>query len=301
MNNVYGSIELEPGYKTIVTIKPTQYLTTDSFKQLDLKIRKCRYKHELPEGFTFFKIYTQRTCEFMCALKNMTSHNNITCIPWDMPTLNDDIPVCNGHQTYKFFQAFKEYIPAKDPNCQCLPDCEKITYQIEQSNQRFREENMCDVTQDDITPSLLSDYDPIVTVMVIRDIASPAIRLRNVYDQLVAPDHELVRYDNILWQLNHWTKHCMKKVSKQYAYLIVQIREPNMVQVIYNVKVSFSEKLGIAGGTIGLFTGISLISVIEAAYWIIRGFIEAINKIVKSLNVNKVKNEEDAAHDAWSN
>ncbi len=72
-----------------------------------------------------------------------------------------------------------------------------------------------------------------------------------------------------------------------------------MVQVIQNVKVGFSEKLGIAGGTIGLFSGLSLVSVVEVAYWIIRAILEMITKFIRQL-AKKGDEEDKNSQEAWS-
>ena len=47
------------------------------------------------------------------------------------------------------------------------------------------------------------------------------------------------------------------------------IKEPTMIQLVKDVKLTFEDKLGIFGGTIGVFTGISFITMIEIAYWLI--------------------------------
>ena len=59
--------------------------------------------------------------------------------------------------------------------------------------------------------------------------------------------------------------------------LEIVIKEPRVLQITRNARVGFADKLGIAGGTIGLFTGLSLISVVETAYWLAKWIVERFN------------------------
>ena len=67
---------------------------------------------------------------------------------------------------------------------------------------------------------------------------------------------------------------CLERLKKDHALLEVIVKEPRVMQISQNVRVSFEDKLGIAGGTIGLFSGLSLISVVETLYWIARFIME---------------------------
>ena len=48
------------------------------------------------------------------------------------------------------------------------------------------------------------------------------------------------------------------------------------------------------GGTIGLFTGVSLISIIEAAYWLLSAFFVACNSDDEEEDENVVSSEDQA-------
>ena len=72
--------------------------------------------------------------------------------------------------------------------------------------------------------------------------------------------------------MENWTPSevCRERIPRDHALLRIVINDPNVLQIVKSMRVSFGEKLGIAGGTIGLFTGLSLISVIETVYWFTR-------------------------------
>lgn len=79
-------------------------------------------------------------------------------------------------------------------------------------------------------------------------------------------------------------EYCQDRIPKEHAFLHVIIKEPTILQIAKNVRVSFAEKLGIAGGTIGLFTGLSLISVVEVAYWILSWISQVVRPVKRNKN-----------------
>ena len=185
----------------------------------------------------------------------------------------------------------EDYQAAEDPNCDCLPDCEKVTYKTEVSIVNLRADLTCNADNYARAPSMKSDYSSIHSLVYVRDIALPGTRHRQFYDRLTNDKFKLVDnefYENII---------CRKMMTEQYALVIVQIRDPNLVQVIQNVKVTFSEKLGIAGGTVGLFTGLSFISVVEIIYWLLKFLWERI-KVLK--NMNKPTNSNNHNEQAYN-
>ena len=84
-------------------------------------------------------------------------------------------------------------------------------------------------------------------------------------------------------------KACKNMYTYELAKITIQISDPVVMTVQKRVSSTFSERLGVvgraknncraleyfkyrslSGGTIGLFTGMSIISMIEALYWIIK-------------------------------
>jgi len=64
------------------------------------------------------------------------------------------------------------------------------------------------------------------------------------------------------------TKICEFIFENDIALLTVEIAQPRILELVKDIKVTFPDMLGTIGGTIGLFTGISLISVVEVVYWV---------------------------------
>ena len=56
----------------------------------------------------------------------------------------------------------------------------------------------------------------------------------------------------------------------QAAFVEVSFAQSSYQKIIKGVRATTSEKMAIVGGTLGLFSGISFVSLIEIAFWIIR-------------------------------
>ena len=82
------------------------------------------------------------------------------------------------------------------------------------------------------------------------------------------PHEDPYEYPNYFEQWNK-TDLCEKLTSGNYAYLIIYVEKPTMMQLIKDIKLTVEDKMGIFGGTIGVFTGITFITIIEFCYWII--------------------------------
>ena len=85
---------------------------------------------------TLFKIYRQKGCQFECRLRYAANFTN--CIPWDYPVPDDldGIDIClserDGRNMLKEF-GLKMDDPDALESCDCLPDCEEIKYDTQES------------------------------------------------------------------------------------------------------------------------------------------------------------------------
>ena len=92
-----------------------------------------------------FKGYSQKGCIFECSLK--FAIEEVGCLPWDFPTPikweNASLAVCNSHTRHtnskndliRFYDAMKNDTNLK--NCDCVPDCEGIIYEAQESTLLF--------------------------------------------------------------------------------------------------------------------------------------------------------------------
>ena len=67
---------------------------------------------------------------------------------------------------------------------------------------------------------------------------------------------------------NHLTwSICDVAFRNHMAEVIVEVAKPRVMEIVKDVRVTFPDMLGTVGGTISLFTGLSLISAVEIVYW----------------------------------
>ena len=83
-----------------------------------------------------FRAYTKRGCQFECRLRDAAAHAK--CIPWDYPMPKDleGIEICLTMLNATTNPLGKFHARMDDPqplqNCDCLPDCEEITYETQE-------------------------------------------------------------------------------------------------------------------------------------------------------------------------
>ena len=83
-----------------------------------------------------FKTYTKRGCQFECRLRDAAAHAN--CVPWNYPLPKDleGIQICLTWLNETTNPLKKFHARMDDPKslhkCDCLPDCEEITYKTQE-------------------------------------------------------------------------------------------------------------------------------------------------------------------------
>ena len=66
----------------------------------------------------------------------------------------------------------------------------------------------------------------------------------------------------------YYSKLCKRIQSKDKATITVKLEGPTFRKYRRSMRVSFTDKLGSIGGTLGLFSGFSLMAIIELIHWI---------------------------------
>ena len=56
--------------------------------------------------------------------------------------------------------------------------------------------------------------------------------------------------------------------------MTIEIAEPTVTNVQRDVKVTLVDQIGTIGGTLGLFCGLSIVSMVELVYWIYKTVID---------------------------
>ena len=203
--------------------------------------------------------------------------DELGCVPWDIPTLNvkdqAEIPLCDGVLAYKYQRMQESYDASNDPQCDCLPDCEYVSYSVETSIYPLNPNIHCeddgyDLSLANVMLAREMDIPGMDFFQYVQDFFSDAWLEVENFEEFYDVRHEGVNRDKEIFN------NCVDRLNKEHAVLHIVIKEPTFLKIVQNIRVGFADKLGIAGGTIGLFTGLSLISVVETGYWITRWLME---------------------------
>ncbi|KAG5674049.1 hypothetical protein PVAND_004038 [Polypedilum vanderplanki] len=123
-------VEIDPNLVYRILITPSIIKTDDDLRTLPVSFRKCYFEDE--RDLKFFKIYTQRNCEFECLSEAINKKCN--CVPFYF-IRSPKWQVCE-YRRMKFCVEkflFERSIgnATEKFDCDCLPGCNSITYSYE--------------------------------------------------------------------------------------------------------------------------------------------------------------------------
>jgi hypothetical protein len=103
-------IHAQVGVLTKISVVPTPYVTSDSFKKLPLGTRECRFANENANSASIFKYYSYRSCLFECHVQHAA--DSCGCTPWNYPHLGNETSneICDGMLSYCFKQKMREQV-----------------------------------------------------------------------------------------------------------------------------------------------------------------------------------------------
>ena len=171
------------------------------------------------------------------------------CIPWNMVRndTNYNYELCDSDGNNCFLQKMDD-IPMKK-ECFCLSDCSFVKYSHFET----------------LVPTKESCNDP------------------NAVDQLENPDGlVLLKALTPITNITNWKKTkkevireyrkelCLAQKEKDKAIVQVRMEGSTYMKLKRSLRVTFTDKLGSIGGTLGLFSGFSLLAAIELIHWVIK-------------------------------
>ena len=92
---------------------------------------------------------------------------------------------------------------------------------------------------------------------------------------LVDPEHQIIdestkNFAKILYNITDNDNFAEERFRKDISVLNFFFDTPIITQIGLKMRVSTFDKLSAIGGTLGLYTGISIITMIETVWWLIR-------------------------------
>ena len=201
-----------------------------------------------------------------------SSMRDCHCIPWDM-IRNDteyDFELCdsggNGCFWTKMAEASEQGL--SDTECYCLGDCENVKYSQYVTLKPVKRDG-CNVAWNNngLTDSLIPISLENQEALVLSKILTP---MKNISDWPKLKTDLMQEYFERL---------CNKIQTKDQTSLELRLEGPTFMTMERSLRVTFADKLGSIGGTLGLFSGFSLLAIMELIHWIC--------KIINSLIVSK--------------
>ena len=275
-----GLIELRPGYHLVVRVTPKVVDTSDDFENFDIKTRDCKLTFETNEG-GFFQNYTKYGCELECALHH--SFAICKCMPWYFPNHFKEMSICDMFGSKCFDMVLSDETYYKDCSNQCLEACKSTSYAAIPSYLPIDPEEIC-----------------------------PLPHFQKFFWELYQNQQDFIRFDSMTtgkWK--NWNSDrpghidfCEDYVKKYVAIVTIETPVDTVIKSKRIARITFNDQLAVVGGTLGLFTGISILSMVEVLCFCLTltkrmcliGKDKICKKKVTSQDAENEKNEKEEDH-----
>ena len=246
-------ISLEAGMNTIVSVTPQFVETSDGFNDLNPISRNCRFPHETFE-LKSVKSYSRSSCEHECAYNKAVSV--CKCTPWYYKNNSTTMPICEMFGSYCFDKVMSIRKFYKQCTDYCLEDCNGMHLSWEKSFRPINIEKICK------RGSVLHQYLMVSAKKHFSD---------DHYNRLTTGDKEKIAQQFLYLDMtmrngntsDHYVTLCKNFVQKYVAIVTVETPTNVITVVTRELSESLVEMLGVLGGELGLFTGFSMLSILE--------------------------------------
>ena len=306
---------IKPGYHTIWKIQAMEIAPSNDLHELPVEKRNCMFPEEASE-LKIFKMYSKKACLFECHIKKASEV--CKCYPWYIPTLpsKDRHELCDHFGNHCFKSMIKQTRLSNNCSEVCLPTCHHIEFSLISSEKTPLDRNeACEGMKwqwGRLESSTMSKR-----VRYFIDLIKKNGYNSLAYNYLKAKewiDDRLGRKPNKTFE--RWTlgtndhynidDELCQKITNHMAVVSVVFNQDTYVRTKTSLRVSFSDKLAafgksissrrmityllqnisfLVGGTLGLFNGMSILSMIEAAYW----FLRLLWQFLKPIQKNSLK------------
>ena len=236
-----GAIELKPGYHLSVRVTPKVIDASEDFVEFDVRTRNCKLPFETEE-LKFFQNYTKDGCELECALNRSLSV--CKCLPWYLPNNFKEASMCDmfgAKCVDTILSDQRNYRTCKE---QCLEDCKITSY------------------------AAIPSYVPIDPEQTCAEPIFKAF-FEKIYWSY---QHEMNFERMTMEKWKNWDDQfndekamyfCQEYVLKYISIVTVETPVNSVVKAKRVARITFNDKLAAVGGTLGLFSGISILSMVE--------------------------------------
>ena len=236
-----GLIKLKPGFHVTVRVTPKVVDTSDEFVEFDLETRGCKLPYETDE-LKFLQNYTKDRCEFECAMN--ISLAICRCLPWYIPNYFNEASMCDMFGAKCFETVVSDERNYKNCAKQCLEDCRSTSF------------------------AAIPSYVPIDAKEICKEPIFTAFLKKLYFNhefEMYFEHRTMGKWKNLkdLLPFKKQSDFCQDYVSKYISILTVETPVNSVVKAKRVARISFNDQLAVIGGTLGLFTGISILSAVE--------------------------------------
>ena len=191
------------------------------------------------------------------------------CIPWDM-VRNDtryDYELCDSGGNGCFWEAMANSLEnggVMESECFCLGDCKSVKYSYSAILKPLTS-NECDQTWGTLNLIPVAEHQK--ALVWSKTMITPKNNVSNWYEL-----EERIMND-------YYSKQCEKIKMNDMTTVRLRLEGPTFMTMKRSLRVTFCDKLGSIGGTLGLFSGFSLLAIMELIHWVF--------KILNSLILSK--------------
>ena len=241
-----NTIQIIPGHKISIRVLPRIVTSTPSFDALEPRVRNCKLPHEI-DGFVYLLKYTRIGCEFECAAGFAT--HSCKCIPWYYPNNFTYWAMCDMFGGNCFDSIMSDETFYKKCPLQCLEDCQEMALTVLPSVTPLNIDNVC------------------------KEGSFAYQHLQHKFKQHFAfQNYKILAQQGSIPDLARSFANgslCKTFVEDYVSFVSVESPTTSVIMSEKDQKVSFYDQLGTIGGTLGLFTGMSALSMIEVVFLIV--------------------------------
>ena len=233
-----GVIELKPGFHLTIRVTPKVIDTSENFVVFDVDKRNCKLPYETNE-LKFLQSYTKDGCELECALNKSLSI--CKCLPWYLPNNFNEVSMCDMFGARCVETIISNETNYKKCKHQCLEDCSGTSYTAIPSYVKIDLEQTC-------------------AQQVVKDLFEKLYehhRYEIEIEQITMGKWKNLYYDQLQLEF------CKDYILKYISIVTVETPVDSVVKTKRVARITFNDQLAVVGGTLGLFTGISILSMVE--------------------------------------
>ena len=265
-----NTIRLLPGYQITIKTIPQLVGATDQFKEMDVTTRNCKLPGEI-EGLKLINTYSKVGCELECAINKAIEICH--CLPWYFTNNFTGTPMCDSFGGNCFEEILTNEANYKKCSKWCIEDCSGMPMTVVTSYVPINLNEACK----------RNGYFEKHFVHSSRQYFT-----FEIYRSLIEGDGQV---PDLQTNLANGSL-CRNFISKFVALVSVESPTDSITKSAREIRVTLIDQIGTIGGTLGLFTGMSILSMVEIAFFIVK-FVGSFFKIKQSDFLTIEENPQD--------